>query len=313
MAHYLGPDFPDDPAAWYSFDAEDGTDDSGNGRTATVTSATAVAGISGRAFHFAAGDPEYVEANAAIDASTWDGVSVSFWVNRDTNGVPGDILRIGGTQTPLVDAGLFAYLYDNGLGFGLNTSGAESYYDFLITTDLQAGSWRHVCLTYDVATRQILGYLDGALVAATVSQAFWPGAPTEREPLPEALLPPSGEYYIGAYGDGLWATGCGAAVDEARIYNRVLSAAEAEVLADYPADPGTVEITDDIRNLASILGILLPNDTVEMGDRQTLLGVYRGIIPDEILDIDEYLRYLSFVTQGVVFTSHAPPDGRAPR
>jgi hypothetical protein len=164
------------------------------------------------------------KVNSALRFSGSDGVitsgiplgntfSVSAWVNPTVT-MQGAYVRIAETR------------YDGGFYLGVNATGTR--YKFIVNTGsgvtgtcgfsfgcaeggTVASGWHLVTVTYDGAVGKL--YVDGALVASDTFTA----PPGTNYPLFV------GRYYGGGYG---W----NGSIDEVRLYNRALTAAEVAAL-----------------------------------------------------------------------------------
>jgi hypothetical protein len=207
--------------AAYSFNDGSGTtaaDASGNGRSGTIRGAQFVTGKAGMALRFDGVDdwvtvPDGV-TGSALDLTT--GMTLSAWVNPDAfTGWETVVLKERG-------AGALAYgLYaqDGGVANGGADAPAGTLRigtaDQAIrgTSSLPLNAWSHVTVTYDGATQRI--YVNGTLVASRAQTG--------------SIAASNGALRIG--GNNSWpGEFFGGLIDEVRIYNRALSA--AEVTAD---------------------------------------------------------------------------------
>jgi hypothetical protein len=208
---------------YWKFDESSGTtaaDASGNNRTGTVTGASWTAGKVNSALSFAGTGTSVATAGIPLGGV----FSVSAWVNPAA-AAQGGYARIAETR------------YDGGLYLGVNASGTK--YKFIVNGGVGASGscgaaygcaeggavapgWRLVTATYDGTVGRL--YVDGALVA---SETFTAPAATNY-PL-----------YIGRFyaSNGY---GWNGTVDEFRLYNKALSAAEvAELNGAAPGDGST--------------------------------------------------------------------------
>src|SRR2546426_831683 len=207
---------------YYRFDEGAGSlanDSSGNGNTGSLLSGTTwTAGQLGQAVNF-----DGVSGN--VTASTTTGLNqsttltIAAWIN------PSDVSATYRTLVAKGAAGLRGYavdLYNGKLNF-IKVTGADVTSSVLLST----GTWQHVAITWNAATSEVKFYMNGAL-AQTISDSFVPPAPLDTDNLLVSLWLRGGSYFAGA-------------MDELRIYNRVLSA--TDILALYNITPPTVSIT----------------------------------------------------------------------
>lgn len=120
-----------------------------------------------------------------------------------------------------------------------NTAGTDTV-DFLFAAGLDSGNWRHIAVVVDRTGNMVRCYLDGAAVGAGIAIPASLGSLDNTFQLGLGTIPTA----LGAYFAG--------DVDEVRLYNRALSAAEvltlvapvAPVLAGPPlADNNQVTLT----------------------------------------------------------------------
>src|SRR2546425_857338 len=207
----------------YKFDEGSGslaTDSSGNGNTGSLLGGTTwTAGQLGQALNF-----DGVSGNVTASTTTALNLSPTLtfaaWIN------PSDVS--GTTYRTLVVKGA------TGLrGYGVNLVNANlNFIKVGIRTVTSAvvittGTWQHVAITWNAATGEVKFYKNGAL-AQTVIDSSTLTAPLDTDNLLVGLWLGGGSYFAGA-------------MDELRIYNRVLSA--TDILALYNTTPPTVAIT----------------------------------------------------------------------
>jgi chitodextrinase len=202
------PPAPAPPVAAFSFDAGTGTtasDDSGNGHTGTLSNAGwTAAGKFGGALSFN-GSSSYVTVpdGAALDFST--SLTLEAWVYPTASGAGSSGIlakeRTGG-----------------GLPYGVETTGGnpDAYVNAGGTTvasssaALPLNTWSHVASTFDGTTLRL--YVNGTQVAST--PAVGPIA-ASADPLRIGADLTWGEYFDGR-------------IDNVRVYNRALAAAEVQ-------------------------------------------------------------------------------------
>ena len=198
--------------AAYSFDAGAGTsavDSSGNGNTGTLANATwASGGKYGSALSFN-GTNAWVTVNSSTSLALTNGMTVEAWVNPTTLGnayrtvvfreQPGSEVyslyanQSGNPQAPLGE------VYVNG------------FKDASASTGLATGSWAHLAETYDGSSVRL--YVNGTLVSTTAA--------------PGSLASSTAPLRIG--GNNIWGEYFSGLIDEVRVYNRALSAAEIQL------------------------------------------------------------------------------------
>jgi hypothetical protein len=206
---------PSGLVAAYAFDESTGTtvaDRSGTGNTGTLAGPTwAATGRFGSALNFDGVDDRVVVADAnSLDLTT--GMTLEAWVRPTAAG--GVWRTVVAKNAP----GTIAYnLYANrntnrpaievNLGGRLRTTNG--------TAQLPLNTWSHVAATYDGANLRL--FVNGAQVAT----AAFTGS----------LLTSAGELWIG--GNSVWSEWFAGSIDEVRVYNRALTA--AQIAADMAA------------------------------------------------------------------------------
>jgi hypothetical protein len=209
-------------------------DVAGGNNAALVGPPTAVAGAFGNALAFD-GATDYVRANnaAALNFGT-SSFSVSLFVrpaattagrlvNKWASGTePGWIFDInesaGGTATP------------DRLRMRFRDAGGADL-DIVVTQALGTGTYRHLVAVVDRTADILRFYLDGAQVVADQSLAALAGSVSNSAQLGMGTIPAAtGNFFNGA-------------LDEARLYNRVLTVAEIGVLRDGVPGPAGIFAT----------------------------------------------------------------------
>ncbi len=199
----------------WSFDTCDAKDSSPNALHGVVSGApVCVTGKSGKALRFnGATDWITVPTSASFPSQA---VTFSYWLHREGNAV------IGNLQNYLSKEIAFqSYLMPNAAltaGLWLGTPGFWSEHGSSPSTLPTLTDWVHFAFTYDNATRTAKNYVNGVLVETTVNA--YANAVVRQSPYP---------LYIGRNGSAnvYWIKGL---LDEVRVYDRVLSAADVLVL-----------------------------------------------------------------------------------
>ena len=183
------------------------TVDSVGGLNGDIQGATSVPGKSGNAFSF----------NGADDVVTIDNFvppqqgTIVFWLNPALSKSKERILGAGGDYEVWLrgNGELKNELFDNGSSTIGTGPGA-----------LNANEWNHVATTYDSTTTTVEIYLDGELSVAGTAEV--PSTPIQTT----LLLGHRAGAAAGEHYEGL--------LDDLRIYDRVLSEAEVNALANPP-------------------------------------------------------------------------------
>ena len=204
--------------AWWKMDETSGTtafDSSGNTRNSTLTGASFATGYLSNALQLAGSSSSY----GSYSAADGNQVTLAAWVKANGNG--------GGSYPFIVGSPSYRFIFrftgtdTSSVGFATwdQTNGD---YDSGAGT-ISQGVWYHVVASFDRGslTTPPVFYINGKkTVTATLATAS--GTPP----------PLSGTGYIGNRYDG--ARGWNGLIDDLRIYNRILSATEIQVLAAMP-------------------------------------------------------------------------------
>src|SRR5437870_2956511 len=201
------------------------SDSSGNGNAGSLLGGTAwAAGKLGQALSFDGVSGNVTAATTAgLNLSTT--LTMAAWIN------PSDVTA----YRTIVAKGAFWQR-----GYGMNLINGKlnlvkvGIGDVTSSVLLSAGTWQHVAITWNAATSEVKFYLNGAL-AQTVIDASVVNAPLDSDNLLVGFWLGGGSYFAGA-------------MDELRVYNRVLSAADISTLYTIAAPapdttPPTVSMT----------------------------------------------------------------------
>lgn len=206
----------DELVAFYSFDAGDARDDSGNGYDGTITGATATVGKVGGALSFA--DGQYVKPPDAVFAVVDEAspLTLSAWAKLST-------------LTPTdSDATVIDMRYAGaGIAAAIRYVKAAAHWRAIfgptgsvVTVDGSATTeWVHLALSFDGSSLRF--YLNGSIVG-TDSSITTAGVIAEN-------------VTIGGQGDAPTSRSFEGLIDEVRIYSRALSAEEVKTLYQYPS------------------------------------------------------------------------------
>ena len=208
---------------WWKMDETGGTtafDSSGNGANATVHGGTFTTGYLSNALHLTGGTN-----NASFTSMDTAQTTVAAWVRADSN---------GGSSFPriLVAPGYYLnFRFDgsannNALDFATTTTANGSTVDgewLAPPNSISTGTWYHVAVSYDKSSTVNVPalYVNGVKMSLT----------TLTSP---SVAPPSyaGTTFIGNRLD--LTRGWDGLIDDLRIYNRLLSDAEVQSLANVP-------------------------------------------------------------------------------
>jgi hypothetical protein len=196
---------PAGPVAAYGFEETTGTtteDSSGLGNTGTLSNATRVAtGRFGRALSFN-GTNAWVTVADSASLDLTNAMTIEAWINP-TAASEWDTLVMKESATGLAYA---LYVIDQARPAGYVRVGANDV--GAVGTAMAANTWVHVAMTYDGTTLRF--YRNGTQVATAAASG--------------AVSATTGALRIG--GNSPWGDYFSGMIDEVRVYNRVLTAAE---------------------------------------------------------------------------------------
>jgi chitodextrinase len=207
--------------AAYGFEAGSGTavaDSSGNGNNGTLANATwSNAGKFGKALSFN-GTSALVTVPDSASLHLTTGMTLEAWVNPSTvNRTWRDVIYKGDDNFYLEAMSLNASKPDAGMIAG------GTYADAYGTAALTANTWSYLTETYDGATLRL--YVNGAQVGTT---AHTGNISTSTNPLQIAGDSIYGQFFRGA-------------IDEVRVYNLALTAAQIQTDMSTPVAGGSAD------------------------------------------------------------------------
>jgi hypothetical protein len=214
-ATIVAPPVPTGLVAAYGFNAASGTtaaDSSGNGNTGMISGATSSAtGKFGRALSFdGINDIVNVADSTSLDLTA--GMTLEAWVRPNATGWRTVLLK----ERP---SGLAYALYGSTDNNRPSTEARTSVtFESRGPAALPAATWSHLAATYDGATLRL--YVNGVQVSSVPRSGV------------SSLEVGTGALRIG--GNTVWGEYFGGLIDEVRIYNRALSAAEIATDRDTP-------------------------------------------------------------------------------
>ena len=203
--------------AAYGMDEASGTtvaDSSGHGNTGTARNTTRVTtGKYGRALSFNGFSSEVV-VNHSASLRLTTGMTLSAWVNPNTITDWRTVVMKELASGENASYGLYAS--DGEVPSGWLLTGRSHIAEVLGSTPLPINTWSHLALTYD-GSKAIL-YVNGV--------------PAGEISLTGSLVDDGGVLRIGA--NSIWGDHFSGRIDEVRIYNRALSAAEIQADMNTP-------------------------------------------------------------------------------
>jgi hypothetical protein len=205
----------DNLIAAYAFE-NDVLDGSGNGNDATVNGDPAfVEGLVGMALEFD-GDGDFLDCGANPILALTDAVSISAWIKV---AVAGADHKVGGNQDG-ANGGYKMSVYGDKIEFDIRTAANSAVLNRSVEggTIIEVDTWYHVVGVYSLEDGYIRTYVNGEL---------------DRELLTtEALGASPGSLMIGCEPFDTGSYQFNGVMDEVRVYNKALSAAEARYLAN---------------------------------------------------------------------------------
>ena len=230
--------------AYWSFNATNAVDDSGNGHNGTINgSPTPVAGQFGNAYHFNGSSDWIIGAHSGAFDLT-NSLTIGAWINYDSinSGLGAEILYYG-DPTPGHDPWSLKLLQGGIAEFRVDAFGGGN--SLTVTTNgLVSGQWYFLAgaesTVGDLRTLKL--YLNGALAASVVTNAPISYNLSNMQPNIAAVDNGNLELFAGI-------------IDEPFVYNRALSDAEIQqIAASSIPEPNTIGLA--LCGLAS-LGLAL--------------------------------------------------------
>ena len=205
-----GPD-PALPHAAYGFSEASGTtasDSSGNGNTATLTSASlwTTNGKYGTGLLLGGGN-NGAQAPASVSLNVSSGLTLEAWINPSSIANYPKVMWRDGVGGSPYNLGM---AWGNG-SIGLTIGTTNGNFSVFAYTAIAANVWTHVAATYDGSLMRI--YINGQLLNSASASG--------------TILSSVGDLWLGR---APWGEGFSGRLDEVRVYNRALTA--AEVAAD---------------------------------------------------------------------------------
>jgi hypothetical protein len=196
--------------AYYPF-AGNALDESGNGNHGTVYGATLASDRNGdpeSAYHFSGNSYIAVADSDSLDLES--ALTIAAWIRPDREDGGWMVVQ---KKDPQHGGGVYNFDIQPGrASCSLRVAGGGSSTETATgTTPIAVGEWQHIAATWDGATIRI--YYNGQLEG--------------EQPFPHTLATSDGELWIGRYYSAF-----NGDIDEVRIYNRALSAAEIVEIAE---------------------------------------------------------------------------------
>ena len=205
---------------YWAFDEASGsvaTDGSGMGNNGNIINATRVPGESGGALSFNGNAYVDLGNNASMNFS--GAVTISAWINPQSVVAANDILSHGYSASPI--QAVFMHIYQGRYEVGSQINDGTAFIAAAAVPAGDVGTFVHLAGVYDGSTWTL--YRNGVAVATTPSGAV--------------STTVNANWAIGARGGGGSQLFNGV-IDEVRLYQRALSAAEIGLLAGQPTNPG---------------------------------------------------------------------------
>jgi len=203
------------PIVLYTFDGN-GNDTSGYGKNATVTGGTYVTGKKGQAVNLNGTSSQYVTLPSGVVANLGN-YTISAWVKLSAVSTWARLFDFGNDTNTYM---FFAPSSGSNARFAITNSGNGSEQQLNRSSVLTTGAWIHIAITRNGNTGTL--YVNGASVATNTSMTLSPASlgATVHNWIGRSQF--SGDPYLNG------------AIDEFRIYNRALSAAEISTLYTTP-------------------------------------------------------------------------------
>jgi hypothetical protein len=193
-------------------------DGSGNGRNLTTLTALEWAdGISGKCLSFPGRTVIRAASGAAINAAAWTALSLSFWASKTAAATALEGLL---SFTDEATAGIRVTLASGATALGVYFHRAAGLSELIDPNWPIDDTLRHYALTFDLPTQAWTSYRDGLVMASGT--------------LVETPVMPNNKFVIGNADTAAAANGWVGLVDEVRVYNAVLTAAEIAYLIRNP-------------------------------------------------------------------------------
>lgn len=178
-------------------------------------------------------DNQWVEILPQVNQNMVDVVTLAAWVNADRfrngDGVITKGQNITSYALRLWGDGKVMFTANFGEPFGFVGSG-----DWLSAGSIGVNVWHHIAVTYDGT--QVRFYIDGVFDGNEIPVELVFGRATQPLFI-GADFPDDNQYFDGR-------------VDDIRVYNRALSAAEVATLAAFPNEPPTLDLPADQTSVA---------------------------------------------------------------
>jgi hypothetical protein len=228
------------PVGYWSFDAGDGADSSGAGNDGTAFNCATVTGVSGTAFAFD-GTTSWVVCPHRESQTLPQRLTISLWARFSSESFSGNMFSKGdecsseGNYNLYITNGRPQFQYWDGVGSN----------KILTATDpIALDQWHHVAARADFANRTVTIFVEGVAVPAS-----WAGNPPAASNALSVLNPLTiGAERVNQSGGACEPYPVGApvelfagALDEVRLYNRLLSDDQIRVLARNPDGRPLVE------------------------------------------------------------------------
>jgi uncharacterized repeat protein (TIGR01451 family) len=205
---------------YWAFDEASGsvaTDGSGLGNNGNIINATRVPGESGGALSFNGNAYVDIPNNASMNFN--GAVTMSAWINPQSIMAANDILSHGYSVSPI--QAVFMHIYQGRYEVGSQINNGTAFIAAAAVPASDVGTFVHLAGVYDGSTWTL--YRNGVAVATTPSGAV--------------STTVNANWAIGARGGG-GSQFFNGVIDEVRLYQRALSAAEIGLLAGQTINPG---------------------------------------------------------------------------
>ena len=258
--------------ARWKLDENTGTviNDSVGTNTGTATGMSWSSGILNYSGLFDGIDDSITCTDTPFDFERTSSFSISTWIKA--NNCSGEQAIISKEYSSPTYSGFFFYLNPTNLSFGLVNNWGSPYYRIrkVSSVEVDNNTWRHVIVTYsgNSLASGVNFYTDGTLSNGA----------TDYDTLGANTILNDVNFTIGKFASG-GASYLNGGIDDLRVFNRELTAAEALTLSVIPVVSGVGTATNIISGEATILGTAATNGSISANIRIQYglsSGVYTG-------------------------------------
>jgi arabinan endo-1,5-alpha-L-arabinosidase len=230
--------------AFYTFDGN-GNNSASSALNLSGNNITYQAGRSGQAASFN-GTSSWMTTSDTVPITGNQSRTVDVWLKPNSYTGRGNLV-FWGSWSGLGD-GFGTYLSDTSLGYALTSFHWLDYSSGPAPITYSVGQWLNLAIAYDGTSRTVKFYLNGNDVGSYISYGD-----TGTQVNTTSSILKVGYNNIGTPPGGDWNTPFSGSMDDLRIYNRALSAAEVQALA--VPEPSAMALLGMFSLVAAIRGI----------------------------------------------------------